>query len=91
MPGLIHSLETNFTDTWKKLENRQPIEKVKEFGKKMEKLGKAHHAEIIREYGSELTNAAGNFNVESILTLIRKFPGIVERVKGFHDGLKITP
>ncbi|MDA3891822.1 MAG: ATP-binding protein [Salinivirgaceae bacterium] len=86
IPDLIHSLETNFTDTWKELETRQPIEEVKEFGRKLMKLGKAHHAEIIREYGSELTNAAENFNIESILKLLNKYQGIIKKIKEYRTN-----
>ncbi len=87
LPGLIHSLETNLADTWKKLENRQPIEEVKGFGKELEGLGKAHHAEIIIEYGNELINAAESFNIESILTLIGKYQFILKKLKDSRAGI----
>jgi len=84
LPGLVHSLETSFTGTLKELETRQPIEEVKGFGKKLEKLGKAHHAETIIQYGSELVNAAESFDIESILKLIKGYQSILKKFKNYQ-------
>ena len=81
LPGLIHFLETDYTDAWKELEERQSIEGVRKFGKSLEELGNAHHAEIIANYGNKLTNAANNFDVESILKLIKDYPVILKKIK----------
>jgi CheY-like chemotaxis protein len=82
LPGLINSLETNFKDTLKTFETRQPISEIKAFGNQLSELGKTHNAVIISEYGIDLISAANSFNIEVILHLIRKFSGIVESLKG---------
>ncbi len=82
LPGLINSLETNFTDILKTFETRQPIGEIKAFGNHLSELGKTHNADIISEYGIDLISSANSFNIEVILNLIRKFPGIVESLKG---------
>jgi two-component system sensor histidine kinase EvgS len=81
LKGLIHSLDTQFNDTWMKFEIRQPIGEVRDFGNQLVELGKKHNAEIIILYGEDLVNAANSFNIEAILNLIRKFTGIVESLK----------
>ena len=81
LPGLIHSLDTQFNDVWITFGVRQPINEVLNFGKQLESLGKNHNAAIISRYGEELTSAANCFNIESVLNLIRKYPGIIELLK----------
>ena len=44
-------------------------------------LGKKHNSMTIISYGEDLINAANSFNIESILTLIRRFPEIVDLIK----------
>jgi signal transduction histidine kinase/CheY-like chemotaxis protein len=81
LPGLIHSLDTQYKDIWMTFGIRQPIGEVRDFGNQLIKLGKNHKAAIITGYGEELVNAADSFNIEAILNLIRKYPGIVELLK----------
>jgi signal transduction histidine kinase/CheY-like chemotaxis protein len=81
LPGLIHSLDTRFKDVWLTFGIRQPISEIRDFGNQLIKLGKNHNAAIITGYGEELVNAANSFNIEAILNLIRKYPGIVELLK----------
>ena len=82
LPGLIHSLDTQFKDVWMTFGIRQPIGEVRDFGNQLVKLGKNHNAAIITGYGDELVIAADSFNIEAILNLIRKYPVIVELLKG---------
>ena len=82
LPGLIHSLDTRFKDVWMTFGIRQPIGEVRDFGNQLVKLGKDHNAVMITEYGKDLISAADSFNIEAILNLIRKYPGIVESLKG---------
>lgn len=81
LPGLINALETNFKDTLKTFETRQPISEIKAFGNQLSELGKTHNADVISEYGIDLISSANSFNIEAILNLIRKFSGIVESLK----------
>ena len=81
LPGLINSLETNFKETLKTFETRQPISEIKAFGNQLSELGKVHNADIISEYGIDLISSASSFNIEAILNLINKFHGIVESLK----------
>lgn len=86
LPGLIHSLDAQFKDVWITFGIRQPIGEVRDFGNKLVRLGKNHNAEIITGYGEELVSAADSFNIEAILNLIRKYPGIVESLKDAENN-----
>jgi PAS domain S-box-containing protein len=85
LPGLIHSLDTRFKAVWMTFRVRQPINEVLDFGKQLESLGKNHNAAIITVYGEDLVRAANCFNIEAILYLIRKYPGIIELLKSNLD------
>jgi CheY-like chemotaxis protein len=82
LPGLIHSLDTQFKDVWMTFGIRQPIDEIMDFGNQLVMLGKNHSAAIITGYGEELVTAADSFNIEAILNLLRKYPGIIELLKG---------
>jgi len=79
--GLINSLETTFTDIWKTFADRQPINEIMEFGRKLIVLGKEHDAIFIAEYGEELAGAADSFNIKAILNLLKKYPALIEDLK----------
>jgi PAS domain S-box-containing protein len=79
--GLIDTLETTLYETWKGFAARQPLNEVEEFGRSIAELGKQHKADIVTEYGEDLRCAALNFNIKSILMLIKQYPGIVERTR----------
>jgi PAS domain S-box-containing protein len=86
LPGLIHSLETQFKDVRMTFEIRQPIGEVRDFGNQLVKLGKNHNAAIITGYGEELVNAAESFNIEAILNLLRKYSRIVELLNDVKEN-----
>ncbi len=85
LPGLIHTLDTSFNETLKTFEKRQPIGEVKAFGNQLVALGTEHNAVTIIEYGIDLISAAGSFNIEAILNLIRKYPVKVDLLKGVKN------
>jgi signal transduction histidine kinase len=85
LPGLIHSLDTHLKDVWTTFGIRQPIGDVRNFGNQLVTEGENHNAEIITAYGEELVSAADSFNIEAILNLIRKYPSIVESLKGAEN------
>ncbi len=82
LPGLIHSLDNRFKEIWMTFGIRQPIDEISDFGNQLERLGKDHNSSIVIKYGEELVCAADSFNIEAILNLIRKFPEIIELLKG---------
>jgi len=81
LPVLIHSLETDYYNTWEKFSVRQPIGEIRDFGKKLIQSGLDHNSSIITGYGKELISAADSFNIEAVLKLIEKYKGIIESLK----------
>jgi len=87
LPGLIHSLETDFYTTWETFAVRQPIGEIRDFGKNLIQSGMDHNSSIITGYGRELISAADSFNIEAILKLIGKYKGIIESLKDSAKNL----
>jgi PAS domain S-box-containing protein len=87
LPGLIHSLETDFYTIWKTFALRQPIGEIRDFGKNLIQSGLDHNSGIITVYGKELISAADSFNIEAILKLIGKYKGIIESLKDSTKNL----
>ena len=87
LPGLIHSLETDFYTTWKTFTVRQPIREIRDFGNNLIQSGMDHNSSIITGYGKELISAADSFNIEAILKLIGKYKGIIESLKDSTKNL----
>jgi PAS domain S-box-containing protein len=83
LPGLIRSLESEFTETWKCFEIRQPISEIKKFGEELVKLGTDHNSALIIKYGKELQTAAESFNIEAILMLLKQYSAHIENLKTF--------
>jgi len=79
---LILQLDGKFSETSKKLELRQPIGEVIEFGKQLISLGIRHNCSLIMNYGEEITNAADSFNVEAMLKLIQQYKEKVDILRG---------
>ena len=73
LPELLSELQGKLSETCKKLELRQPIGEIIDFGKQLISLGIKHNCSLILNYGKELTDAADSFNVESMLKLIKEY------------------
>jgi len=86
LPGLINSLDTRFKDIWMTFGIRQPIDEILDFGNQLVRSGKDHNSSVVIRYGEELVSATGSFNIEAILNLIRKYPGIVQSLKGAKNN-----
>ncbi len=81
LPGLILAMETGLMDIWKSFAVRQPINEVREFGRKLKQLGTDQNASMVSEYGESLIGAADSFNIEAMLKLLKIFPDIISDLK----------
>ncbi len=81
LPELINSLGSDLYTTWKTFAVKQPIGGIRDFGSNLVQLGTHHNSSIMKDYGSELINAADNYNIVAILKLIGKYPSIIENLK----------
>jgi signal transduction histidine kinase len=81
LTGLINALEVDHMITFKTLQTRQPLNDVRKFGESLALLGKKHNCTMIVEYGQKLSDAAGNFDIEGMLRLIRRYPENIKILK----------
>jgi PAS domain S-box-containing protein len=78
---LVEILENELLIIWKSFEVRQPIGEIKMFGERLVSLGMIHKATLITEYGKELKTAADSFDIEAILSLLKQYNAIIEKIK----------
>ncbi|MBK9391584.1 MAG: PAS domain S-box protein [Bacteroidetes bacterium] len=78
---LLTELEGSLMEKRKSFELRQPIGDVREFGNSLISMGRKHNSRMISEYGGKLVEAANNFNIEGILSLIKRYSEIVDSLK----------
>ena len=81
LPALINILDTSLYAKWKTFAVTQPIGGIRDFGRNLVQLGTDHNSGIIKDYGRELIIAADSYNIDAMLKLIGKYPGIIENLK----------
>ena len=81
LPNIIEILETELKDKWETFSKKQPMNDVKEFGKKIIALGENNSAKIITDYGKNLVNATEAFDINTILLLLKRYPKLIEKIK----------
>jgi len=80
---IIEILETELKDKWETFSKKQPLNEVKEFGKKIIALGENNSAKIITDYGKNLVNATEAFDINTILHLLKRYPKLIKKIKGY--------
>jgi two-component system sensor histidine kinase EvgS len=78
---MMESLEGRILIDWKNYEHRQPIGKIKNLGKEIRELGDRHDCSLVRLYGEKLFSAAESYNIEDILSLLKKFPDLIRNLR----------
>jgi PAS domain S-box-containing protein len=81
LQGLLADLDGSFLSVWKRFELRQPINEIRDFGSKLVELGNKHKSKTVSGYGQKLLDAAGSFNIESILRLLHMYNEMVEKLR----------
>jgi PAS domain S-box-containing protein len=84
--GLIRELEGSLLVKRKTFKTRQPIGEIMDFGNSLISLGTHHSCNIIIQYGQKIVAAADNFNITSLLDLLKQYNRIVETLKGQTTG-----
>jgi PAS domain S-box-containing protein len=73
LEGLTKELDGEFSLKIKAFELRQPLNEVRDFGRKLSEAGEKHNSTILKQYGDDMVSAADNFDIEAMLKLIRRF------------------
>jgi PAS domain S-box-containing protein len=77
---MIGLLTGEIESDWKLLEKRQPIRTVRSFGEKIVNVAHDHKCLPLERYGREIVMAADTFNIETILTLLKRYPFLVSEL-----------
>ena len=77
---LLKILNGEIMEKWKSFGVRQPIQQIADFSTKLMELGNKHNCKDIEEYGTGLREAAASFNIEDLLSRLKLFRSVVDRI-----------
>jgi PAS domain S-box-containing protein len=78
---LLSILEGVYLNRVQAFELRQPIGEIKKTGQDLADLGENHNCRVISDYGRELTKSACNFDIDTMLKLIRKYRDVIDKIR----------
>lgn len=81
LPAILHTLETELTETWNAVKSTGFFDEIGEFAKRIQALGKEFRIGFLEEYGSELYTQSESFDIEKINKTMEMFPELIERVR----------
>jgi len=76
---LAGKLNNELYATWKGFTNRQPIDEIEAFGRKLIDLGNEYKTSKLTAYGENLVIAAGSLNIDNIMKLLREYPFLIKQ------------
>lgn len=84
----LEIIESRIMDQWMKFQNKQPMKKVRQFGKEVEDLGLKNNINLLSTYGRCLYQYTDNFDVKNMKISINDFPKLVDKLKRIKGELQ---
>ena len=81
LPELLHILENKFIPVYQRAVKSQMIDQIEEFGKDLVTLAEEDKFKMIQEYSIEICTLADNFEIDKLMSTLKRFPGIINRLK----------
>jgi signal transduction histidine kinase/CheY-like chemotaxis protein len=78
---LIDILEAETMSEWKQFGDTIDFSQIKQFADRVKTLGKHHHSKVIVDWGKELHEQAGVFDMVKLPKTLRCFPNLIEELK----------
>ena len=75
-------------DQWERVRKRMVIQEIKEFAAEIRDLGTAKRVDLLVQWGEELFDAAGRFDIENIKGPLEAYPDLIGDVTLMADGGK---
>ena len=76
---IIPILKNELSSEWTELQNHQPMDSVLSFSKHILEIEKQYNTGILNEYGVSLKDSVDNFEIDKMLTILKKFPEIKQK------------
>jgi hypothetical protein len=86
LPELIKILDETFAVLYQVATQNQRIDQIEDFGLKMVSLGEEYSFEAITNYGEAIKESSENFEVEKLLAVLNRYPGLVLKIKSTIVG-----
>ena len=81
LPELLNILENKFIPVYQKAVKSQMIDQIERFGKDLAALAEENRFKMMLEYSIEICTLADNFEIDKLMSTLKRFPGIVNRLK----------
>ena len=78
---LLHILENKFFPVYQLAVKSQMIDQIERFGKDLVALSEDNRFKMIQEYGIEICTLADNFEIDKLMSTLKRFPGIINRLR----------
>jgi len=87
LPQLIGRLENETSIKYQKVKKGFIINDIEDFAEEMQNLGKEYSAAILSDWGRKLSEQAGNFDLENLISTFNEFGNILGKIKSFSKGM----
>ncbi|MFC2112954.1 PAS domain S-box protein [Bacteroidota bacterium] len=85
LPKLIKVMESDLYKTWESFSKRQPMGELHKFGETISDFGDQFQIKFLKQYGQQLISAKDEFNIKETLSLLRKYPKLIEKLKEINE------
>lgn len=84
LPELLQILENKFIPDYQRAVKSQMIDQIERFGKDLAALAKENRFEMLLEYSNEICTLADNFEIDKLMSTLKRFQGIINQLKSQH-------
>lgn len=81
LPDIIHSLETDFMDTWEEIKDMGDFSLIQSFAQALGKVGKEHGITLLLNYADELDRNCESFDIDRVEFMMNSYPQLIEKLK----------
>lgn len=85
--SVLPLLESIKASKWKKFEKRQPVNEIRSFGHEIHKIGETFGLPFLESYSNNLINSIENFDIETMLELLKSFPSCIEQLEKLKNDI----
>ncbi|MFC1555149.1 ATP-binding protein [candidate division KSB1 bacterium] len=81
LPELLKKLKSDYEPLWIELKETLTIDEIEEFAQNIKELGQKHQYGKIVNWGNQLENQAGMFDIDAMTNTLGEFPDIIKDIE----------
>jgi len=88
LPDVMDVLENEYMELWKSTRKNHFFDDIASFGHQIKQLGEKYSLNVLIKFGDDLSNQAGQFDVENMNITLDTFPELIEKLRSLLHGEK---